>query len=73
MIRVTRLNGKEFVINSDWIETVEATPDSVITLTGGNKYVVMEPVEVIIDRVVEFKRSIFARQLNLKEEGNLDA
>ncbi len=56
MIKVTRLNGKEFVLNVDLIETMEKTPDTVITLTGGNKYLVIEPIEVILQSIVEFRR-----------------
>lgn len=56
MINVTRLNGKVLVLNADLIETMEETPDTVITLTGGNKYVVSERTEVLIERVAEFKR-----------------
>ena len=56
MIRVTRLNSKDFVLNSDFIEIMEQTPDTVITLTGGNKYVVSESVDVLIERIVEFRR-----------------
>ncbi|MGI1658145.1 MAG: flagellar FlbD family protein [Desulfitobacterium sp.] len=56
MIEVTRLNGKKLVINSDLIETMEATPDTVITLTGGNKYVVVESTEELIRKVAEYKR-----------------
>ena len=56
MIYVTRLNGKIFALNSDLIEMMEETPDTVITFTGGNKYVVSEPIEVLIERVVEFRR-----------------
>jgi flagellar protein FlbD len=56
MINVTRLNGKIFYINSDLIEMMEETPDTVITLTGGNKFVVSEPIEVLIERIVEFRR-----------------
>lgn len=56
MITVTRLNGKTFVLNSELIETMEETPDTVITLTGGNKYVVTEPTDVLIQRVAEFKQ-----------------
>ncbi len=56
MIKVTRLNGKEFVLNVDLIETMEETPDTVITLTGGNKYLVREPIEVLIQSVIEFRR-----------------
>ncbi len=55
MIKVKRLNGKEFVINSDLIEFVEETPDTVITLTTGRKVVVQEPIDDIIDKVIAFK------------------
>jgi flagellar protein FlbD len=54
MIYVTRLNGKTFVLNSDLIETMEETPDTVITLTGGNKYIVSESLEVLIDKIAKF-------------------
>ena len=56
MIMVTRLNGKEFAINPDLIETLEQTPDTVITLTNSNKYIVKEPAEVIISRIADFRR-----------------
>ena len=56
MIKVTRLNGKEFVLNVDLIETMEETPDTVITLTGGNKYLVSEPIKVLKRRIIEFRR-----------------
>lgn len=55
MIKVKRLNGKEFVVNSDLILYVEETPDTVITLTTGQKVVVIESVDEIIDKVIEFK------------------
>ena len=55
MIKVKRLNGKEFVVNSDLILYVEETPDTVITLTTGQKVVVVETVDEIIDKVVKFK------------------
>ncbi|KJR47780.1 Flagellar protein FlbD [Desulfosporosinus sp. I2] len=56
MIYVTRLNGKTFSLNSDLIETMEETPDTVITLAGGNKYVVSERIEELIERIAEFRR-----------------
>lgn len=56
MIYVTRLNGKVFTINPDLIELMEETPDTVITLTGGSKYVVSDQIEVVIERIVEFRR-----------------
>lgn len=58
MIKVKRLNGGEFVINCDLIETLEKTPDTVITLTNGHKYVVKEDVDTIIQKVKTFKKDI---------------
>jgi len=55
MIKVKRLNEKEFVINSDLIEFIEETPDTVITLTTGRKVVVKESVDDIIEKVIDFK------------------
>src|SRR5258705_12067715 len=53
MITVTRLNGPAFALNPDLIERVEATPDTVIHLVGGNDYVVRESVEELIGRIRE--------------------
>ena len=58
MIKVTRLNGKEFVVNAELIQYVEATPDSVITLVNHEKLVVKEPVDEIVRRIVEYGRSL---------------
>lgn len=58
MIKVTRLNNKEYFINFDLIETLEETPDTVITLRDGKKFVVVESVEEVIQRIIEFKRRI---------------
>ncbi|SHE94722.1 flagellar protein FlbD [Caldanaerobius fijiensis DSM 17918] len=58
MIKVNRLNGKEFVINADLIECIEATPDTVITLTTGNKYVVQQSLDEVIEMVLNYKRQI---------------
>ncbi len=67
MIKVKRLNGKEFVVNSDLIIYVEKTPDTVITLTTGQKVVVQESVDEIIDSVIAFKAKVIEYQR--KEEG----
>jgi len=56
MIPLTRFNGSVFVLNADLIETVEATPDTVITLVTGKKYVVRESVEEIIEKVLDFRK-----------------
>ncbi len=58
MIKVTRLNNKEYFINFDLIETLEETPDTVITLRDGKKFVVLETVDEIIERILDFKREI---------------
>ncbi|HUB77889.1 MAG TPA: flagellar FlbD family protein [Bryobacteraceae bacterium] len=60
MIYVTRLNHKPLVINSDLIEQVEMTPDTVISLTTGEKIMVLESSDEIVERVVNFRRSIAA-------------
>jgi flagellar protein FlbD len=60
MIKLTRLNGSEFVINSEHIETVEATPDTVISLTNERKWVVRETLDEVIERTVAYKRRIHA-------------
>ena len=59
MIEVTRLNGVRFSVNCDLIETIEETPDTVITLTNGKKFVVSENMEQIKSLVIDFKRQIF--------------
>lgn len=60
MIRVKRLNDKEFVVNSELILFIEKTPDTVITLTTGQKIVVIESVEEIIKKIIDYKAKIMA-------------
>ena len=59
VIAVTRLDGSQFVINADLIETVEATPDTVITFAKDKKVVVRETPDEIIERVVEFRHRVY--------------
>ena len=59
MIWLTRLNGDRFVLNADHIELVEAKPDTTILLTNGDKYIVKEGVEEVINEIIEYKRKIF--------------
>jgi flagellar protein FlbD len=60
MIHVTRLNHTSVVLNADLIECIETTPDTVISLTTGQKLMVRETAEEIVARVVHFRRSIAA-------------
>jgi flagellar protein FlbD len=59
VIKLTRLNGHAVLVNADLIESVETTPDTVITLVGGNKLIVRDTMETIQERIVEFKRKIY--------------
>ncbi len=58
MIRVTRINHSPLILNSDLIEHMETTPDTVISLTNGQKYVVLEAAEDIVEKVVDFRRRL---------------
>jgi flagellar protein FlbD len=58
MILVTRLNGKKFYINAELIQLVEATPDTVITLTNGTKYIVKDSAEEIVRRIIEYNQVV---------------
>lgn len=58
MIKLTRLNGKEFVLNIDLIEFIESTPDTVISTTTGKKLVVIESVDDVIEKIVDFRRRL---------------
>ena len=67
MIEVTRLNGTTVLINSDLIETVEETPDTVSSLTTGKKFIVKESRQEVKNLVKSYKRDIFTNGL-LREE-----
>jgi flagellar protein FlbD len=63
MIRVTRLNHEPIVVNADLIEYIETTPDTVISLTTGEKFMVLESPDEVVTRAIEF-----GRQLHQKPE-----
>jgi flagellar protein FlbD len=67
MILVTRLNGHPVALNCDLIERAEATPDTVLTLVDGTKYLLADSVEEILAKVREFRASVIAlaQQLEL--------
>ena len=60
MIKVTRLNNKEFCLNAELIETAEETPDTIVTLSNGRKHIVREKVDVVIERVIAYKRQVLS-------------
>jgi flagellar protein FlbD len=61
MIRLTRINHVPLVLNSDLIEHVEVTPDTVIAMTSGQKFMVLESADEVIQRVVDFRRALANR------------
>lgn len=60
MIRVTRLNNQPLVINSDLIKLLETAPDTLLTLVNGEKIVVKESADEVIERIVAFRREVLA-------------
>jgi flagellar protein FlbD len=58
MIQLTRLNSHPLVVNSDLIKFVEQSPDTLITLVNGEKIVVRESAQDVLERVVQFRRSV---------------
>ena len=58
MITLTKLNMRAFSLDADLIETIETTPDTVITTVTGRKYVVQESEQSIIDQIIAYKRRI---------------
>ena len=68
MIRLTKINHVDVVINSDLIEHIETTPDTVLTLTSGQKIMVLESPDEIVDRVVAFRKRIYGSIAELQQD-----
>lgn len=69
MIQLTRINRTALVLNSDLIEHVEVTPDTVISMTTGQKFMVRESADEVIRKVIAFRRQI-CEGLNFKESSS---
>lgn len=67
MIHLTRLNNHPLAVNSDLIKFVEQAPDTVLTLLNGEKVIVRESTSEVLNRIVEFRRSILRGLLNVNE------
>jgi flagellar protein FlbD len=70
MILLTRLNGPRIAVNADLIERAEATPDTVLTLVDGTKYLVTESVEEVIERVRAFRASVLVAAKELEDNAD---
>jgi flagellar protein FlbD len=58
MIKVTRLNGKEYFINPHQIDSIEIHPDTTLLMLSGKHVVVLEKVEDLLDRIIEYRKRI---------------
>ena len=58
MIKLTRINNQEIVINAEMIEFLEKTPDTIVTLSNGKKFAVRDPLDSVVEKIVQYKRSI---------------
>jgi flagellar protein FlbD len=73
MVRLTRLNQAEMVLNSDLIEHIDVTPDTVITLTTGQILRVLESADEVVAKIVEFRRRIFDHDVRPEKPGEASA
>ena len=74
MIKLTRLNGQAIVVNADLIKFLEATPDTLLTLSNGEKLMVKESIETVIEDVILFRRKTLeplVRPLEIEDKAGL--
>lgn len=67
VLQLTRLSGPVFALNPDLIERVEATPDTVITLVNGSRYIVRESLDELSELIDEFRARVIARAQRMTE------
>lgn len=63
MIDVTGMNHEKFILNADHIEKIEEVPETIITLTNGRKYIVLESIEDVRSEVIRYKNKIFTYKI----------
>ena len=68
MIVVTRLNGPRFAVNPDLLQRVESTPDTILTLIDGTKYIVTESLEDVTELVVRYRARVAAATLDYSRD-----
>ena len=72
MIVVTRLNGPTFAVNPDLLQRVESTPDTILTLIDGTKYIVAESMEQVTTLVIDYRARVVAATIALTGGGYAD-
>jgi flagellar protein FlbD len=55
MIHLTKLNHEDLIVNADLIELIETTPDTMLTLTTGKKFMVLEPADEVVERILIYR------------------
>jgi flagellar protein FlbD len=73
MIELTKLNRKKFVLNCELIESVESTPDTVVTLRNGKLIIVAEPPQEVVRLTIEYKRGLFSGLIAPLAKGDANA
>ncbi len=68
VIVVTRLAGPQFAVNPDLIQRIETTPDTILTLIDGTKYVIAESLDEVTDRIITYRASVVARTMVLADD-----
>ncbi len=66
MIAVHRLRGEPMFLNADLVESIEATPDTVLTLVDGRRIVVADSPEEVADRIIEFRAAVLVSAAELR-------
>lgn len=61
MIQLTRLNGQVIFLNPDLMKSIEETPDTIIGLSNGDHYLVLEKASEIIEKIIDFRVTILRR------------
>ena len=60
MVTLTRITGKKFALNPDLVERVDCTPDTVITLVDGTKYLVRESLDEVVRAILDYRAAVLA-------------
>ena len=69
MIMLTKLNGVTFAFNDELIETINANPDTTITMDNKNFYIVRESIDEVIEKIIEFRREYMGNPRRIEPAG----
>lgn len=72
MIKLTKLNGEKFVLNSDLIETIAENPDTTLKLSDGKYYIVKETMNQVVEEISRYKKQIFRNSIIVRKENYIE-